>query len=265
MIISHAERGPAMVKLIVMILFFAGRISSATSVPDSQAIECASTLFHSSRAAADAGVGRIAKGLSVERLGGYPWTKLPFPVYRFESLLRRPAPTGWFAAGQGACSLLRGDLNEFLGLDGGFEAERAYALTQFNSVVQRSSHTVNVNNDPAAIDYSVAVLTLVSPSLMRLISDYRDIPGASTSKGRPEMSAGAPEVNRVTVQAPRVRRGIGIVQVQLDSWDQIGGIVWRNTVMVFSDGRVSLTRDEIASGVGEFKAFQERLLARERL
>lgn len=235
----------------------AGGAGTARSHPT----ECAATLL--------ARVTRpyIANGRSKEvsawthvRAATEPrWGALPFPIYRAVFAFPRPGIEILFAVEGDRCVLVRGDLEAVHGISAEFEAERAYALSQFNEAVTRTPiGTIRnrLSSDAGVLAYIDAVLALTSPSEASvLLKSASDVPEAAEADGETTHE----DARAVPVRAPTVSRGEGIIRVDADTWENIGGVVWRNAVLVFPDGRVAAARAMLASGVGKFRAARVRL------
>lgn len=179
---------------------------------------------------------------------------LPIAVYRGQFTRQRPGVEVWFASDSTSCVLIRGDLNEMIGLPANFEAERSFAIVKFNErILQERRSDFGTLPDDALIAYSSAVLALVSPASSKLIRAVGDIPPTTGAPKRMGKGRG------VDVKGPQVVRGLAIARVELDTWEAIGGVVWRNSVFVLEDGRVATSRFEVARGVGGTKGQKGRL------
>lgn len=181
------------------------------------------------------------------------YTGLPLTLHIAELLTRRPGYRVTFASSP--CTLIAGDVSEILGVTLTPEELVSFATVQYNSALRTSEGTKLA----APVEAAESFLRLVSPdSAARLLTAADEIPRAAarlSGKDREIMRRVQKEVIRPTVEDG----ASGVVVVRFFTWDELGGVVRNNTFLIMNDGRISLSRTTLATGVGAYRAFVPRL------
>lgn len=198
--------------------------------------------------------------IKLKKMTGGAWDALPFGIFEAELVLRRPDVRAYFALDLGRCTFLRGDIQELKGVAANFRLEEAHALAQFNALMLAHGESPRFDSDDRVVDYAVGVLRLISPSPdVRLLRQLSDIPQA-----RPQQTPGRPsrataKDPKFSIRKPSVVRGRDLIRIEIDMWENVGGVVSRIHLLLFPDGRVATSRTEIATGVGNYIPFLARL------
>lgn len=204
---------------------------------------------YSEPAAVDAALHRCLQAVHEPRpaLGG-----LGSGVYRLEYCTTRPTVFAWFfSSEQDDCAFLSGDLPDLLGLPLSPEAASDFTVAAINELVTR--RPADLQSEDQMLTYLTGVLSLATPFGVKIVlRSPEDI-----WKGRPSIpKRGDRKLSKPAeeeIRAPSVRRSFsGITAWTLYTWEDPGGLVRRNEVLLWPTGRLSLRSRVIASRVGPY-------------
>jgi hypothetical protein len=172
---------------------------------------------------------------------------LPLRIFSAELVTRRPGYFLTFASGK-KCTLIGGDVAEILGVTMTINDLAAFAIVQYNDAVTKEDGA----KFDAPLQSALALLQLASPdSSFRVLNTVDEIP--RNPHGRMQRSERRTiKILRQQVALPKIETGSGVTVVRFFTWDELGGVVWNNTIASLSDGRVSLSRTAIATHVGAY-------------
>lgn len=189
---------------------------------------------------------KIAKEPRTE-LGG-----ISADLYRFEYCTTRPSVLGWFfSSAEGECALLSGDLPDLLGLPLPPESASNYTVIALNSVLSR--HPTTLKSHEQILAYVTEVLRITAPLNTRVVLRSPD----DIWKARPAVPERSerklPKGVEAEIRAPSVKRSpSGLTLWTLYTWEDPGGLVMRNEILLWPDGRLSLCGKILASRVGPY-------------
>jgi hypothetical protein len=188
------------------------------------------------------------------RVESLHFESLPLNVFRAHLFVRRPGYIAIFAVDE-QCTLIKGNLNDLLGLDISFGAALDFSVGQYNKAIGSRGDVDIKGSAPDVLARSI--LSLVSPVPSVVLTSSDDIPRNHAGR-RGDMRMDRRK--RSLVRQPTVVRGAGDIQaVRLFSWDEVGGVVWQNDFIILQDASIALSRTVLASKVGAFKTFMPEM------
>ncbi len=173
-------------------------------------------------------------------------------LYRFEYCTPRPSVRGWFFFSQDdGCYLLAGDLPDLLQMPVSVEAAADFTVGVLNQLV--SKRRVNLVSEDQALSYASAALALAAPmSEKKVLERAGDIWSAAT--GGEHRGRSLPKRVAAEITAPKMRRSSsGLTIITMYTWEDPGGLVKANEILLWPDGHFTLRERLLASRVGPYK------------
>jgi hypothetical protein len=202
-----------------------------------------------------------AQPIAVGALDEARYASLPVDLYRVAGTAGGDPSRAVFTLAGGTCRAISGDLRDPLGV----KLTRAYTMARGVEAYDDALGEyggVRLGTAEDKVDYAFAIVSLIDPDIsgrreasLVLLEDAEDLTA---------LAAGVPEQCKVsggkrkktvrkavrTVVAPRVLVEGGRERVELFTWSGSDGEIVRHTVLLASDGKVSVRREAIGSHVG---------------
>ena len=202
-----------------------------------------------------------ASGLSVRPLTGPTYKSLRLPLYVAEAQVASTKRKAVFAVTGEACRLVGGDTDAIRGLN----LTPDLTMAQDGASLSAALASIRGRTPPVLdkLDYALAFVSLTDPEVsgsngaklvlvstpeeLRNIANESSASGCALSKGRRRKEAR----NATNAFAtPRITAGREGDVVTFLTWSSAGGVVYRNTVILGTDGVISARRDAIAKHLG---------------
>jgi hypothetical protein len=193
----------------------------------------------------------LSETVIVERQGRPQWSVLHGDVFLASYTFQRPVVEAWVIADARACAVLGGDLEAILGLRLDRQGQVAHAVREYNVYVRSTGGTAVLSGADSVTSYATAVLELLIPSHQHLVvNEVDDVP---LQGGADELASQRARDCLQGVRPLAVEPGSTGHTVSFFSWEEIGGILASNTVLVFANGEVNITHEVVCEQVGRYR------------
>jgi hypothetical protein len=206
----------------------------------------------------------VSPSLSVRSVKSALYASLGLPLYEANGTIDGAPRKAVFTIAEGMCRLVGGDADAVIGLN--LSSDHAMAQDAASLNVALSSHGgARIPPGVDKVDYALAFVSLTDPlvsgskgAALKLIAkpeELRSLAGktggtCTLSKGKRRKEERAASKS---FALPKIAAGKDGDVVTFLTWSSVGGMVYRDTVVLAHGGVVSAKREILASHIGDHK------------
>ena len=238
--------------LIGLLFLLSGDVTSADV--DVRARQCARDLYRDMLIRRgyenDAKLGELLdETVTVERQQRPEGSLLHGDVFLATYTFQRPVVEAWLIASADTCAVLGGDLETIQGVRLDHQGQLGHAVREYNAYVKATGGSAVPSEHLGG--YARAVLELLVPSRhFVVVNRVEDVP---LQNGADESARQRARDCLQRVLPMDVTAGPTGHTVSFFSWEEVGGILASNRVLVLPNAEVAVTRDIVCEQLGRYR------------